>query len=583
MTSPPSDLAGLLDELVGLVAPADAAAVAELVRRRAAGVFRVLVVGEAKRGKSTVVNALLGRPVLPTGVLPLTAVATTVGYGRPEDVAVSYRTGGRERVPLSRLAEFVTEAGNPGNVRGVAGVEVRLDVPLLAGGLELVDTPGTGSVHEHNTGAAVAALERMDAAIVVLSADPPISAAERAWLRTVREQAVHLFCVVNKADHLAPVELAQVLEFTRAVLAEELGTEVAVWPVSARSVLAGAGSAGWAGFVAAFDGYLARGQRTELDRSVAARAARLATGAAEQAGATLAALVLSRDDLDARVAQFRARVGEVEQDRFASTALLRATVERLQHETDAAGAALQRSAAPLLTAEVTGHVAALRGGAAQVEQEALAFAIDQIRAVLEPWRAERAAVLEAAVAELDLRLRRRLDEQVTAVRRSAGDLFALDLVELPDAGRLAAVDGFGYSSGPDVGPTEALAAAVRARTPGAWGRRRVERYVLQRAAELLDRHVGRACAELRQQLAETRRVLPPGLDRRFAAGAGWITGVLDRAIALRSGQKTSVAAARTAAEKRRGAALALVGRLRRHADQPAPRLEPDPSWPSREA
>lgn len=38
----------------------------------------VLVAGEAKRGKSTLVNPLLGRPVLPTGVIPVTAVATTV-------------------------------------------------------------------------------------------------------------------------------------------------------------------------------------------------------------------------------------------------------------------------------------------------------------------------------------------------------------------------------------------------------------------------------------------------------------------------------------------------------------------------
>jgi translation initiation factor 2 gamma subunit (eIF-2gamma) len=64
----------------------------------------------------------------------------------------------------------------------VASVTVHLPVPLLARGVELVDTPGTGSVYAHNTAAAGAALGRMDAAILVLSVDPPITAAERAML-----------------------------------------------------------------------------------------------------------------------------------------------------------------------------------------------------------------------------------------------------------------------------------------------------------------------------------------------------------------------------------------------------------------
>lgn len=102
------------------------------------GRLRVLVAGEAKRGKSTLVNAMLGRPVLPMGVTPLTALATTVRYGQEEGATAVFRDGRAESFPLSALDDLVTERGNPGNRRNLASVTVAVDAPLLARGVELV-------------------------------------------------------------------------------------------------------------------------------------------------------------------------------------------------------------------------------------------------------------------------------------------------------------------------------------------------------------------------------------------------------------------------------------------------------------
>ena len=166
--------------------------------------LRVLVAGEAKRGKSTLINAQLGRAVLPTGVTPLTALATTVRYGRGERVTAVFRDGRTEGYPLPALTDLVTERGNPGNARGLASVTVAVDAPILALGVELVDTPGTGSVYAHNTAEAETALETMDAAVFVLSADPPVSATERDLMGRVAALSVTMFVVLNKADYLAP-------------------------------------------------------------------------------------------------------------------------------------------------------------------------------------------------------------------------------------------------------------------------------------------------------------------------------------------------------------------------------------------
>ena len=141
-------LADALSELSALGTERVRERLAALRDRLAEARLRVLVVGEAKRGKSTLLNALLDRDVLPSGVTPLTAVTTTVRYGEDERAEVRFLDGHEEKHPLAALAELVTERGNPGNRRRIAGVTVYLAAPVLAGGVELVDTPGTGSVFE---------------------------------------------------------------------------------------------------------------------------------------------------------------------------------------------------------------------------------------------------------------------------------------------------------------------------------------------------------------------------------------------------------------------------------------------------
>src|SRR6266542_2841924 len=219
-------------ELLGL---ADVAGqVGEAARRLAGLELEVAVVGEFKRGKSTLLNALIGVEVLPAGVLPLTAVPTVLERGEPV-CRVTFTDGHTEEHDLGAVAEFVTEEHNPGNRLGVQRVVVRLHAPLLDEGVRLVDTPGVGSVLEHNTRATDAYLPSLDAAILVTSADPPISRGERAFLGRVAEQAVRLFVVLNKADYLSGEELRRTVEFTGRVVGEVVPAWPGpVYPLSAR-------------------------------------------------------------------------------------------------------------------------------------------------------------------------------------------------------------------------------------------------------------------------------------------------------------------------------------------------------------
>jgi ribosome biogenesis GTPase A len=206
----------------------------DLAEQLSRGELNLLVVGQFKRGKSTLINALLHDDVLPTGVLPITSIATGIRYGPVPSVEVQLA---RDRTPLKigadDLALYVSEQYNPTNALGVVSVTVSWPSELIRG-LALFDTPGVGSTFEHNTLTARATLSRADAAVLVVGPEPPIGAEELQYAREVRGSSEHLFIVLNKSD-LAGDGLQEVIDFTRSAIKDVFGdsNKVDVFPLSA--------------------------------------------------------------------------------------------------------------------------------------------------------------------------------------------------------------------------------------------------------------------------------------------------------------------------------------------------------------
>ena len=138
----------------------------ELAARVAEGRFYVACVGQFKRGKSTLLNALVGDEVVPTGYVPVTAVPTVIRFGDPLHARVRMSDGSWQDVAMSDLKEYVTEELNPENRKAVDGAEVFVPSPLLASGMCFVDTPGLGSVFTGNTATTQAFIPHIDAALV---------------------------------------------------------------------------------------------------------------------------------------------------------------------------------------------------------------------------------------------------------------------------------------------------------------------------------------------------------------------------------------------------------------------------------
>ena len=216
-------------ELTALAHEAGASKIAEeashLQQRISEGLFYVACVGQFKRGKSTLLNALIGAPVLPVGVPPVTAVVTLLCYGTEQRAVVRFESKKSQVVPTESVSSYVSEKENPGNNKKVVAVEISVPSPLLSNGMCLVDTPGIGSVFASNTEATSEFIPHIDAALVVLGTDPPISADELALVQDITKHCSTHSVLLNKADKQRDVETAEARSFTLEVLKEKCGLE----------------------------------------------------------------------------------------------------------------------------------------------------------------------------------------------------------------------------------------------------------------------------------------------------------------------------------------------------------------------
>ena len=194
----------------------------ELAARLAEGRFFVVCVGQFKRGKSTLIGALIGESILPTGFVPVTVVPTVIRYGSTKSARIHSTDGTWREIALHELEQYVSEEHNPENTKRIVGAEVFVPSPLLAKGMCLVDTPGLGSVFSGNTATTQAFIPHMDAALVVSGFDPPLAGEELALVESVAKHVGHLIVVLNKADKATEAEKAAAIGFTRHLLAKRL-------------------------------------------------------------------------------------------------------------------------------------------------------------------------------------------------------------------------------------------------------------------------------------------------------------------------------------------------------------------------
>jgi len=222
----------------------------EIEERLGLGSFNLVFLGQYKRGKSSLINALIGEQILPTGVTPVTAIISVIKYDEKSSCIVRKQDGSTETIDLKDIYLFATQEQNPDNTKNVEHLEIRLPSPLLKRGLFLVDTPGISSVFESNTKTTKEFLQSIDAAIVVLGVDPPISYDELDVVREVKGFVREPVFVINKVDKESRESIDTVKNFTVDILKKEFGIEnPAIFCISAKDGLSRKVSYDWQEFL----------------------------------------------------------------------------------------------------------------------------------------------------------------------------------------------------------------------------------------------------------------------------------------------------------------------------------------------
>jgi hypothetical protein len=285
-----------------------------LAQRTAEGRFYVACLGQFKRGKSTLLNALLSDRILPTGVLPLTTVPTVVRHGSSRHARITFGAGKWMDISPDELAQYVSEELNPENTKGVIGVEVFAPNSLLAQGMCFVDTPGLGSVFAGNSAATRAFVPHIDAAIVVIGADPPISGEELDLVGNVGRQTTNFVVVLNKADRTSDEERKIAKAFAARMLEKQLHRPVErIYEVSAEERLRNENSSrDWLELIGALD-RLVRESGRDLVQAAAERglkrlSAELFANISEEREALLRPL----EESELRIRKLREMIAEAE-------------------------------------------------------------------------------------------------------------------------------------------------------------------------------------------------------------------------------------------------------------------------------
>ena len=192
------------------------------------GAWHVLVAGEFKKGKSALVNALLGVPVCGTDAVAFTAVPTVIRYGAQPVAQLVMDSGQRHPIDPATAARYAPEGLLDG--ARLEAIEVELPRELLRGGLVLVDTPGIGGGFAAAAAAAtMRAMSLADAVLLVSDASQEYTAAEVELLRRAAEICPRLLCVLTKTDFYP--EWDRIREINRGHL-RRAGLDIDILPVS---------------------------------------------------------------------------------------------------------------------------------------------------------------------------------------------------------------------------------------------------------------------------------------------------------------------------------------------------------------
>ena len=166
-------------------------------------IFSVGVMGEFKRGKSTVINALLGEEIAPADIAPASATLNRITYGLTPKATIIYKDGRQEEVPVNKIADYVTKITEDSAVKSESVEQAVVEYPcqFCQNNVEIIDTPGLND-DERMDVISESVIPYLDAVVFVVVPNNPFSASERDFVqrRLMTSDIGRLIILVNRID-----------------------------------------------------------------------------------------------------------------------------------------------------------------------------------------------------------------------------------------------------------------------------------------------------------------------------------------------------------------------------------------------
>lgn len=189
-----------------------------------AGIF-----GRFKSGKSSFINNIVGKTLLPIGAIPLTAVITKIGYAQEDGATVYFLDGHSEEIPIQNVIDYAAENHNPKNIKNVDYIHIHTPQLSRYEPIQFIDTPGLESVFEHNTKTSIDWLPNVVVAIVAISCDAPLAEWDINLISRLLDKTNKIIILMTKADLLHDNQINEVKEFVINTLRQKFNREFPIY------------------------------------------------------------------------------------------------------------------------------------------------------------------------------------------------------------------------------------------------------------------------------------------------------------------------------------------------------------------
>ncbi|MFW2611791.1 dynamin family protein [Aliarcobacter butzleri] len=202
--------------------------------KRARYPMEVAITGQFSAGKSTFLNALLSRNILPTGITPVTSKVNFINYGEEYKLKITYYSGAQEYAPIESIADFTDQREH--EMKDIKYLTLYAPMDILKD-ISFVDTPGLNSQSQSDTDTTRKVLRDVGGIIWLTLID---NAGKLSEAEVLEEYMQHFknksLCVLNQKDKLTPEQV----ETTTNYVSEKFGKYFAkVVPISAMMALEG--------------------------------------------------------------------------------------------------------------------------------------------------------------------------------------------------------------------------------------------------------------------------------------------------------------------------------------------------------